>query len=121
MKPVIVLIVFSLFIFVSLSGAEEKVTPDFSSAKATITTLIKACAAGDKATLAACFSRDCEGEFKGIAEQTADDEMWQSFFEFFAGATITGAEGDVVNVKLTARDEQISLKEEGGKWRVVGF
>lgn len=98
-----------------------KPAADYSTPEATIKTLIAACAAKDKAGLSACFSKASEGEFKSIVEQTATEEEWTEFFEFFKGATITGSEGPKVAVKLTKRDEEITLAKEGSDWKVMGF
>lgn len=94
---------------------------DYASPEATVKTLIAACADKDKAALAACFSESSEGEFRPIIEQTATDEMWNEFFDLFKGATVTGSDGDKVNVKLTKRDETIGLKKEGDVWKIMGF
>lgn len=119
------LAVLALFVL-ALSGCgaccgAEPGKANFSSPEATVATLIQACAAGDKTTLGACFAEDCEKEFKPLADPSGEDEMFRSFFDFFQGAEITGSEGSVVNVKLSARDEQIHLKKEDGKWKIVGF
>jgi hypothetical protein len=97
------------------------VTPDHSTPESAVRTLIAACAAGDKAGVAACFSKASEGEFKPLVEQTADEETWADFFDFFKGAEVTGSEDGMVRVTLVDRDEEIELVEEDGAWKVVGF
>lgn len=103
------------------AAAETKAAAGHASPEATVNTLIKACAARDKAAVAACFAKTAEGEFKRIVDLTAPDDEWNGLFEFFRGATVTGASGDVVAVKLTTRDEEINLVKEGAAWKVAGF
>jgi len=102
-------------------AAPAKPAADYSTPEATIKTLIAACTAKDKAGLSACFSKTSEGEFKSIVEQTATDEEWTEFFDFFKGATITGSDGPKVAVTPTKHAAEITLAKEGSDWKVMGF
>ena len=98
----------------------------FDSPEATIKTLIAAAIARDLDLLSQCFSGEAPGEFGAIVNKTASDEELDSFAEFFTGAKITGSqtvEEDkaVVDVKLTSRDEKISLVKTADGWKVLDF
>ena len=72
-----------------------------------------------------CFSKDAAGEFSIIVNQTATADQVNEFAEFFGGAEVGEAklDGDraYVKVKLTSRNENITVKKEGDDWKVVDF
>jgi hypothetical protein len=87
--------------------------------------LIAALAAGDLDAVSSCFSPNAPGEFQSLVKKTCPPENFKKLCAMFKGAKITGTkvEGDkaVVSVKLTKRDERLTVVNEGGVWRVLDF
>ena len=98
---------------------------DRSSPEATINTLVNASNEKDMEGLSLCFSQESAGEFKRIVYKSLSEKDLNEFKEMFGNATIKSSkiEGEItlVSVKLSNRDEEISMKKENDNWVILDF
>jgi hypothetical protein len=100
---------------------------DFSTPQAAVQTFIAASAARDLDLLSRCFAEGAPREFDGLRKKTATPEELDQLVEFMQGARITdvrindSAGTAVVDVKLTSRDEHMSMRKIDTGWKLVDF
>ena len=98
---------------------------DRSSPEATINTLVKASNEKDMEGLSLCFSQESAGEFKRIVYKSLSEKDLNEFKEMFGNATIKSSKIEgmnaLVSVKLSNRDEEISMKKENDNWVILDF
>jgi len=98
---------------------------DRSSPEATFKTLITASIEKDKEGLSLCFSEESAGEFERIVNRSLSEEDLNELKEMFENATIksTKIHGDhaLLSVKLSIRDEEISMRKENDNWVILDF
>ena len=98
---------------------------DRSSPEATINTLVNASNKKDMEGLSLCFSQESAGEFKRIVYKSLSEKDLNEFKEMFGNATIKSSKIEgmnaLVSVKLSNRDEEISMKKENDNWVILDF
>ena len=98
---------------------------DRSSPEATINTLVNASNEKDMEGLSLCFSQESAGEFKRIVYKSLSEKDLNEFKEMFGNATIKSSKIEgmnaLVSVKLSNRDEEISMKKENDNWVILDF
>ena len=98
---------------------------DRSSPEATINTLVNASNEKDMEGLSLCFSQESAGEFKRIVYKSLSEKDLNEFKEMFGNATIKSSKIEgmnaLVSVKLSNRDEEISMKKENDTWVILDF
>ena len=96
---------------------------DRSSPEATINTLVNASNEKDMEGLSLCFSQESAGEFKRIVYKSLSEKDLNEFKEMFGNATIKSSKIEgmnaLVSVKLSNRDEEISMKKENDNWVIL--
>lgn len=97
----------------------------FDSPTEAVQTFVKAAVAQDVDLLAKCVHANCSGEFKPLREKTTEPEMLDELAELFTGAEVGDSEIDgdnaVVQVKLTSREEELSMSKSDSGWQLVDF
>ena len=98
---------------------------DRSSPEATFNTLVNASNEKDIEGLSLCFSQESAGEFERIVNKSLSERDLNDLKEMFGNATIKSSkiEGEIalVSVKLSNRDEEISMQKENDNWVILDF
>jgi hypothetical protein len=102
-------------------GAPATAAVDRSSPTKGALALIAACARGDQAAVGACFHPEAAGEFRSLLDGSVAEKEFQGLCAMFQGASVLGAEGDRVQVKLATREESLAMKQDGDAWKVLDF
>jgi len=96
-----------------------------SSPEATFNTLVNASNEKDIEGLSLCFSQESAGEFERIVNKSLSEGDLNDLKEMFGNATIKSSkiEGEIalVSVKLSNRDEEISMQKENDNWVILDF
>ena len=98
---------------------------DLSTPEATFNTLVLSSNENDKDGLSLCFSKQSAGEFEQIVNKSLSDKDLKDLKEMFGNATIKSSQingnNALVFVKLSNRDEEISMVKENENWVIIDF
>ncbi len=107
------------------SSKTQMQKPDFSSPEAAVRTFVRAAIAKDVDLLAKCVHKDCAEEFKTLLNKSTSDEMIKQLAEMFTDAEVGDAKEEKIDahvaVKLTSRDEVLTMRKSDAGWQLVDF
>lgn len=109
------------------SVRSEQGNAGFATPKAAMETFCTAAAARDLESLSRCFADNAPREFDGLRQKTATPEELDELAGFMHGASVTdvrineSAATAVVDVKLSSRNEHISMRKTDTGWKIVDF
>jgi len=106
-------------------AAAAKVKEDFSTPRAAVETFFAAAAARDADLLSRCFGDTGPSEFDQIRKKQVPSDGLDHMAKLFGVGKVLkveqGSNDAFVDVKLSTRDERITMKRVGNKWVIDDF